>query len=110
MTSSHGFRKKLLTVTFLGIGSSLPATVKVKGGNLKVAVSDLKMVEVDIPAQEVGQGSTTLILNTFLDNALIDDFRYRHLSRGEKPHVSIEGGVRVGTPLNNAQAPPQRPL
>jgi LEA14-like dessication related protein len=89
----------------LGVENSFPATVRIEGGSLKVLIDDLKMAEVSIPAQEVKQGSSVLVFNAVLDNALLDDFWYSHLNRGEKSNVSIAGSIKVGTPVGAVELP-----
>jgi LEA14-like dessication related protein len=89
----------------LGVENSFPATVRIEGGSLKVLIDDLKMAEISIPAQEVKQGSSVLVLNAVLDNALLDDFWYGHLNRREKSNVSIAGGIKVGTPVGAVELP-----
>jgi len=89
----------------LSVANSFPATVKVEGGNLAVLIGELRMGEVNIPEQDVKQGSATLVFKAILDNTLLDDFWYRHLSRGERSNVSIEGSVKVSTPVGGIELP-----
>jgi LEA14-like dessication related protein len=90
---------------FINVENSFPVSVKVEGGSLAVILSGLRLADVSIPAQEVKQGRTTLVVNAILDNTLLDDFWYRHLSQGEKSNMSIEGSIRVGTPIGSLKLP-----
>jgi len=90
---------------FINISNSFPVSVKIVGGSLKIVLSDLTMAVVDIPTQEVGQGAATLLVNAVLDNTLLDDFWYRHLSGGERSDMSIEGSVKVSTPVGVLEIP-----
>jgi len=89
----------------INVENSFPVSVRVEGGSLAVILSGLRLADVSIPAQEVKQGRTTLIVNAILDNTLLDDFWYRHLSQGEKSNMFIEGSIRVGTPIGSLELP-----
>jgi len=89
----------------VSVDNSFPVSVKIDSGVLKVVLGGLVLVNVDIPSQEVKQGSSVLVVNAVLDNTLLDDFWYRHLSSGEKSDLSIEGDLRVSTPAGTLDIP-----
>ena len=83
----------------VSVDNSFPLSVKIDSGALKVVLSGLVLVDASIPSQEVKQGSSVLVVNAVLDNTLLDDFWYRHLSSGERSDLAIEGSLRVSTPI-----------
>jgi len=87
------------------VNNSFPVGVKIDSGSLKIILSDLTLATVNIPAQEVRPGATTLLVNAILDNTLLDDFWYRHLSSEEKSDMSIEGSIKVSTPMGVLDIP-----
>jgi len=89
----------------IGLDNSFPVSVKIEGGNLRVILSDLPLVNIEIPTQEVKSGSSVLIVKAVIDNTLLDDFWYRHLSGGERSDLSIEGSLRVLTPIGPLDIP-----
>ena len=72
---------------------------------MRVILSDLPLVNVEIPTQEVRSGSSVLVVKAVIDNTLLDDFWYRHLSGGERSNLSIEGSLRLSTPIGPLDIP-----
>jgi LEA14-like dessication related protein len=89
----------------IGLNNTFPVSVKIEGGSLRVILSDLPLVNVEIPTQEVRSGSSVLVVKAVIDNTLLDDFWYRHLSGGERSDLSIEGSLRVSTPIGPLDIP-----
>jgi len=89
----------------VNVENRFPAGVRIEGGNLVVMLSDLKIANVAVPAQDVGRGQTTLVVNAILDNTLLDDFWYRHLSHGERSNMSIEGSIIINTFIGSLKLP-----
>jgi LEA14-like dessication related protein len=89
----------------ISVDNSFPANVRIERGSLAISLSGLRLANVDIPAQEIRQGHISLAANVVIDNALIDDFWYRHLSQGEKSDVSIDGNITVNTPVGSVGLP-----
>jgi LEA14-like dessication related protein len=90
---------------YISVDNSFPVSVKIESGVLKIVLGGLVLVNVDIPSQEVKQGLSVLVVNAVLDNTLLDDFWYLHLSSGEKSDLSIEGDLRVSTPVGTLDIP-----
>jgi LEA14-like dessication related protein len=89
----------------IGLNNNFPVSVKIESGNLRVILSGLPLVNVEIPAQEVRSGSSVLVVKAVIDNTLLDDFWYHHLSGGERSDLFIEGGLRVSTPIGPLDIP-----
>jgi len=89
----------------IGVNNSFPVSVKIGGGGLRIALCGLTLATVGIPAQEVKQGFTVLAANAVLDNTLLDEFWYCHLSSGEKSNVTVEGSIEVSTPVGPLRLP-----
>ena len=89
----------------IGLRNSFPVNVKLGEGKLSLIVDDLKLVEINIPSQEIRKGSNTLVLNAIIDNTLIDEFWYNHLSRGEKSNITIQGYIAFKTPIGDIKLP-----
>jgi len=89
----------------ISVNNSFPVSVRIESGNLRVVLSDLTLILVSIPAQEVKRGIATLLVNAILDNTLLDDFWYSHLSSRERSDMSIEGSVKFLTPIGVLEMP-----
>lgn len=89
----------------VSVDNGFPVSVKIDSGALKIVLGGLVLVDVNIPSQDVKQGSSVLVVNAVLDNTLLDDFWYRHLSSGERSDLSIEGSLRVSTPIGPLNIP-----
>jgi LEA14-like dessication related protein len=89
----------------VSVDNGFPVSVKIDSGALKIVLGSLVLVNVNIPSQEVKQGSSVLVVNAVLDNTLLDDFWYHHLSSGERSVLSIEGSLRVSTPIGPLNIP-----
>jgi LEA14-like dessication related protein len=83
----------------VSIDDGFPVSVKIDSGALKIVLGGLVLVNVNTPSQDVKQGSSVLVVNAVLDNTLLDNFWYYHLSSGERSDLSIEGSLRVSTPI-----------
>jgi LEA14-like dessication related protein len=89
----------------VSMDNGFPVSVKIDSGALKIVLGGLVLVNVNIPSQEVKQGSSVLVVNAVLDNTLLDDFWCHHLSSGERSVLSIEGSLRVSTPIGPLDIP-----
>ena len=89
----------------LAIRNDLPLGIRIGGGELRLVVDGLELARATIPAQTVGRGETSLLVSAVLNNSLIDELWYGHLSRGEKSRVKVEGVVNVDMLLGSVGIP-----
>jgi len=89
----------------ISINNSYPISIRIRGGDLKFLVDSLELASALIPNQTITQGPNILVANIILNNTLIDEFWYQHLSRVETSNISLEGSITFETPLGDVRVP-----
>lgn len=89
----------------VGVNNSFPVSVKVKSGKLSLLINGLKLAEITVPSQEIRRGHNVVVLNAVIDNMLIDELWYHHLSRGEKSNMTLQGSLVFDTPIGGIEVP-----
>ena len=89
----------------VGVHNSFPVNVDIKEGKLTLVIDELNLAKISIPSQEVKKGDNDIVLNTVIDNTLLDEFWYRHLSNGEKSNMTLNGYIVFDTPVDRLKIP-----
>ena len=71
----------------ISINNTYPISIRIKGGDLKFLADSLELASALIPNQTITQGPNILVANAILNNMLIDEFWYQHLSRAETSNI-----------------------
>ncbi|MCE4611076.1 MAG: hypothetical protein F7B17_03800 [Desulfurococcales archaeon] len=71
-------------------------SVRVDGGSIEVYLNDLKIAVTEIPTQDIKAGETEIEAEVTIDNKLLDELVYTHLSSGEASNLKVSGEVSLG--------------
>ena len=61
------------------------------GGKMSIEVDGLPIASINIPKQLIRHGESSLELLVTIENTLLDELWYRHLSQGEKSQLRVKG-------------------
>ena len=89
----------------VGVYNTFPVNVNIKEGKLSLTIAGLDLASIDIPGQEIRKGDNDIVLNTVIDNTLLDEFWYRHLSNGERSNMTLNGYIVFDTPVGGVKIP-----
>ncbi|MCX8170581.1 MAG: hypothetical protein N3E47_01220 [Candidatus Bathyarchaeota archaeon] len=89
----------------VSLDNNYPVNVRIKGGELKILADTLELGRASVPSQVIVRGLNTLMIDAVLNNTLIDEFWYQHLSRAEASVISLHGSLLFETPIGDVKVP-----
>ncbi len=91
----------------ISVQNSLPFDVSILGGNISAHFAGLRILSIKVPGNHTIRGFTTstIILDARLNNSLVDDWWYRHLSMEECSQLALAGFLEIGSPAGSIILP-----